>query len=179
MNFFYGLHINRILIGFLQTSLAGLMHFRWVAPQFRLINKFFRNTRRCWRRVILQNSLSRRPSTVWLWWFRNDYILLDIDSIELLILLDFAKIKLCGKPFHYNHDLCMFFMLSTYTSFVIFITMFMKKQVHCMEHTCCFWDCPCYKYECNQVVEVGNHTKQLSETPSSETPQLAITEIYM
>ena len=24
---------------------------------------------------------------------------------------------------------------------------------------------PCYKYECNQVVEVGNHTKQLSETP--------------
>ena len=86
MNFFDGSHINRITIG-LTNKFGWTYAFFMGRTPVSTDQKFFRNTRLYWRWVILQNLLSRRPSTVWLWWFRNNYILLNIDSIELLILL--------------------------------------------------------------------------------------------
>jgi len=48
---------NQITIDFYRQVWVDFMHFRWFATQFWLIQ--------------LRNSLSRRPSTYWLCWFRN------------------------------------------------------------------------------------------------------------
>ena len=66
----------------------------------------------------------------------------------------------------YYNSACMFFPVATqsvfYTRYVLFITMFMKQQVHGMQHTpilLLLRFTLLYKYECNKVGEVGNHTK--------------------
>ena len=60
---------NQITIDFYRQVWLDFMHFRWVAAHVWLIH--------------LQNSLSHRASTCWLYWFRN-HLLLDNYVIELL-----------------------------------------------------------------------------------------------
>ena len=66
------------------------------------------------------NSLSRRSSTVWLSWFRNDYILLDIIGIELLNITRFLQNRVMWK-----HSSSVVGCSSTLSIHLLF-TMFMK-----------------------------------------------------